>query len=52
MFGHLAKNYRNKKGKKEKKTKKTSNRFEALTSIVMQCGVKEVRQQEEVEERR
>ena len=35
MFGHLAKNCRNKRGKEEEKTKKTNNRFEALTSRVM-----------------
>jgi len=52
LFGHLAKNCRNKEGKREEKTKKTSNRFEVLTSRVMQCGVKEVRQQEVVEKRR
>jgi len=43
LFDHLAKNYRNRKGKEEEKMKKISNRFEALTSRVMQCGVREVR---------
>jgi len=43
LFGHLAKNCKNKRGKEEKKTKKTNNKFEVLTSRVMQCGVKEVR---------
>jgi len=52
LFGHLAKNCRNKGGKEKEKMKKMSNRFEALTTRVMQCGVKEVRQQEVVEERR
>jgi len=50
QFGHLAKNCRNKGGREEKK-KKTMNRFEALASRVMQCGVKEVRMQEVVEEK-
>jgi len=36
-------------GRVEKK-KKSTNRFEALTSRVMQCGIKEVRRQETVEE--
>ena len=48
MFGHLAKDCRNKGEKEEIKIKKTSNRFEALTSRVMQCGVKEVKQQKVV----
>jgi len=52
LFGHLAKNCRNKEGKEDEKMKKTSNKFEALTSRVMQCGVREVRHQEVVEERR
>ena len=43
MFGHLVKNCKSKGGKEEEKMKKMSNRFEALTSRVMQCGVKEVR---------
>jgi len=44
-FGHLAKNCRNKGGRVEEK-KRSTNRFETLTSRVMQCGVKEVRRQE------
>ena len=48
-FGHLAKNCRNKGGRVEEKEKLT-NRFETLTSRVMQCGVKEVRKQETVRE--
>jgi len=51
QFGHLAKNCRNRGGRVEEK-KKMTNRFKALTSRIMQCGVKEVRQQEVVEERR
>jgi len=43
LFSHLAKNYRNKGGKEKEKTKKMNNRFEVLTSRIMQCGVKEVR---------
>jgi len=52
LFGHLAKNCRNKGEKEKEKIKKTNNRFEVLTTRVMQCGVKEMRQQEVVEERR
>ena len=50
QFGHLAKNYRN-KGKREEKRKMMMNKFEALASKVMQCGVKEVRRQEVIEEK-
>jgi len=50
QFSHLAKNCRNKGGRVEEKKKKTENRFEALASRVMQCGIKEVRRQEMVEE--
>jgi len=42
QFGHLAKDCRNKRGRVEEK-KMMMNRFEALTSRVMQCGVKELR---------
>jgi len=42
-FGHLAKNCRIKGGRMEERKKKSTNRFEALASRVMQCGVKEVR---------
>jgi len=42
QFGHLAKNCRNKGGRVEEK-KKSMNRFEALTSRVMQCGIKKAR---------
>ena len=49
QFSHLAKNCRNKGGRVEEK-KKSTNRFEALTSRVMQYGVKEVRRQEAVRE--
>jgi len=41
QFSHLAKNCRNKRERIEEKKK--TNRFKALTSRVMQCGVKEVR---------
>jgi len=51
QFGHLAKDCRNKGGRVKEK-KKTTNRFEILTSRVMQCRVKEVRQQKVMEERR
>jgi len=50
QFGHMAKNCRNKGGRMEEKKKKLPNRFEALASRVMQCGVKEVRRQEVVRE--
>jgi len=49
LFGYLVKDCRNKEGRTEEK-KKIENRFEALASKVMQCGVKEVRRQETVEE--
>jgi len=45
QFGHMAKDCRNKGGRVEEKKKKSTNRFEALASRVMQCGVKEVRKQ-------
>jgi len=44
-FSHLAKNCRNKGGRVEEK-KKSTNRFETLTSRVMQYGVRKVRRQE------
>ena len=49
-FGHLAQNCRNKKGK-EKRGTAPQNKFEVLTSRVMQCDVKEriIRKQEVVE---
>ena len=43
MFGHLAKNCRNKGEKEKEKIKKMNNRFEVSVSRVIQCGVKEVR---------
>jgi len=49
QFGHLAKDYRN-KGEREEEKKKSMNRFEALASRVMQCGIKKVRRQETVAE--
>jgi len=39
-FGHLARNCRNKKGE-EKGTVAPQNKFEVLSSRVMQCGVEE-----------
>ena len=50
QFGHLAKDCRNKGGRVEERKKKTTNRFKALASRVMQCGIKEVRRQKKVEE--
>ena len=50
QFSHMAKNCRNKGGRVEEKKKKLTNRFKALASRVMQCGVKEVRRQEVVRE--
>ena len=49
-FGHLAQNCRNKKEKEERGTA-LQNKFEVLTSRVMQCDVKEriIRKQEVVE---
>jgi len=49
-FRHLAQNCRNKKGKEERGTA-LQNKFEVLTSRVMQCDVKEriIRKQEAVE---
>ena len=46
-FGHLARKCRN--GEEQKKKTVVGNRFEALRSRVMQCGVREVRRQEIVE---
>ena len=43
-FSHLAKNCRNKGERVEEK--KSMNRFETLTSRVMQCGVREVMREE------
>jgi len=48
QFGHLAKNCRS-KGRRDEKKKEGGNRFEVLTNRVMQCGVREVRRQEIVE---
>ena len=45
----MAKDCWNKGGRVEEK-KKLMNRFEALASRVMQCGIKEVRRQEVVRE--
>jgi len=42
QFGHLAKDCRNQEGKGKEK-KKLMNRFKALASRVMQCGMKDVR---------
>jgi len=50
QFGHMAKDCRNKGGRVEEKKTIEGNRFEALASRVMQCGVKEVRRQEAVRE--
>jgi len=49
-FGHLARNCRNKKEKEERGTA-PQNKFEVLTSRVIQCDVKEriIRKQEMVE---
>jgi len=49
QFGYMAKDCWNKGGRVEEK-KKLMNRFEALASRVMQCGIKEVRRQEVVRE--
>jgi len=48
QFSHMAKDCRNKGGRVEEKKTIEGNRFEALASRVMQCGVKEVRRQEAV----
>jgi len=45
-FGHLAQKCRS--GEERKKKKVVTNRFEALGSRVIQCGVREVRRQEVV----
>jgi len=50
QFGHMAKDCRNKGERVEEKKTIKGNRFEALASRVMQCGVKEVRRQEAVRE--
>jgi len=49
-FGHLARNCRNKEGK-EKRGAAPENKFEVLSSRVMQCDVKEriIKKQERVE---
>jgi len=49
-FGHLAQNCRNKEGK-EKRGAAPKNKFEVLSSRMMQCDVKErmIRKQERVE---
>jgi len=49
-FRHLAQNYRNKR-EKERRGTALQNKFEVLSSRVMQCGVKErmIRKQETVE---
>jgi len=39
-FGHLVQNYRNKRGKEKRETT-LQNKFEVLSSRVMQCDVKE-----------
>jgi len=48
-FGHLVQNCRNKKGKEKRETA-PQNKFEVLSSRVMQCDVKErmIRKQETV----
>jgi len=45
-FEHLARRCRG--GEEQKKEKVATNKFEALRSRVMQCGVREVRRQEVV----
>jgi len=50
QFGHLAKNCRS-KGRRDKKKKEGGNRFKVLANRVMQCGVREVRRQEVVEDK-
>jgi len=45
-FGHLTRRCR--RAEEQKKEKVATNRFEALKSRVMQCGVREVRRQEMV----
>jgi len=46
----LAKNCRS-KGRRNEKKKEGENKFEVLANRVMQCGVREVRRQEVVEEK-
>jgi len=48
-FGHIAQKCRS--GEEEKKKTVVGNRFEALKDRVMQCGVRELRRQEVVEEK-
>jgi len=47
-FGHLA--WKCRKKREQKKRMVGGNRFEPLRSRVMQCGVREARRQEKVEE--
>ena len=49
QFGHLVKNCKNKKGR-DKKKKERENRFEVLTSRVIQCGIREVRRMKQKKE--
>jgi len=49
-FGHLAHNCRNKR-EGEKRTLVSQNKFEALSSRVMRCGVEIRRQEEDRKER-
>jgi len=42
QFSHMTKDCWNKEGRVKEK-KRLTNRFEALTSRVMQCGIKKVR---------
>ena len=46
----MAKNCRS-KGRRNEKKKEGENKFEVLANRVMQCGVREVRRQEVVEEK-
>ena len=48
MIGHLTRKCRNREEQKKKTV--VGNRFEVLRSRIMQCGVREVRRQEKVEE--
>jgi len=47
-FGHLIQNCKN--GEEQRKKMVVANRFKALESWVMQCGVREVRRQEVIRE--
>ena len=49
-FGHLTWKCRN--GEEQKKKTVVGNRFEVLKNWMMQCGVRKVRRQETVEEKR